>query len=238
MKKSFLFVFALIMFVVCTSFPVSAEKNVWVDKNFNFTNVKIISMPIVSFNRDINPVSQRNINEFTDENFSVEKAKIYSAVDIYNSMLKKGYPASNDIRKDPNFTLLFTKEMSQICDLSVAIDVVAYGFDTEYREAKSIAYQTTNSTSVTNTSGKVIGYVNTPQTNYINIPGGNVNVACAYVNISVFDTKTGNIVYQKQDFRRRANETALNNTPPKDLYQRILKELTKDLKKLIAGKKL
>lgn len=210
MKKLFIFIATFIMLIAGGVFSSYADTEHWVDPSFDFTKVKTVSPIIIDYTPNIDRIDRHKIEDLTMKQFQIKNAKILNSVDGTNT----------------------------VCDLIIYVKVSGFGYDREYREGTSYSYQTTTSAPITNSSGQTVGYTRIPQTNFFNIPGGDISVACAYANIIICDAKTGNIVYEKRDNRRRSNPTILNNTEPKDVYKRIIKDLCKDLDKLIAGEKL
>lgn len=210
MKKLFIFIATLMMLIAGSIFNAYADTEHWVDPSFDFTKVKVVSPVILDYTSNIDRIDRHKIEDLTTKQFQIKNAKVLNPADKTNTT----------------------------CDLVIYIKVTGFGYDREHREGTSYSYQTTTSAPITNTSGQTVGYTRVPQTNFFNIPGGDISVACAYANIIICDAKTGNIVYEKRDNRRRSNPTILNNTEPKDVYKRIIKDLSKDIDKLIAGEKL
>lgn len=237
MKKILLFILSLFIFCAGLITPINAQSDKWIDKTYDFSKAKVVFLAPVFFSNNIDEINMMNIREFTEENFKVKDCKILTAEDTMDSLKLKGYTKDiSRVSTEELYSDLIAESLS-ISDLYIEIGVTGYGFDSEYIEGQTISYQTTNTSTVRNSSGNTIGYVNTPQTNYINIPGGNVSVASTYVDITVYDSKTQKAVFRKKDYRRKANADILSNTNPEDLYKRILKDLSKDLYKLIKEKK-
>lgn len=211
-----------------------AETEEWVDKSYDFHKIRAITVVEVYPNNTVGDISKRIIPELTQKKMELNHIRILTLKDIDRYMAIDGYDFTKHTQEEINQERF--KTMALYSEATLFIAIAGYGMGSDYVEGSTINYQTQSTSYITGTRGNVVGYMTTPTTSQINIPGGDVPVAYAYIEAKLFDNKTQELVYGKHDFRDRANITRLDNTTPKDLYLRIIGALSEKLNDLIGKK--
>lgn len=202
---------------------VSAEKQEWVDKNYNFTKVKSVYI----FNPALEQKLVNGINEHEILEIFSKKAKLPENIKVItfekvveNIKFDTGIDVLKLYDKNPQEGLrVFNEGISRYADLVIGSRVFEYSVGREYREGFTFNTTEYQTAYVNGTSGSAA--VNMPVNVQHNVPGGNIPVAYASVRWEVTDTKTGKSVVVRLDDRAKGNPTVFDNTKPKDLYGRI-----------------
>lgn len=213
----------LLFVLVLMSQTAFAEKQEWIDKNYDFKQVKrvLIYNPTVS-QKLRNGITEKEIAEiFTDKSKlsnvkiiriadMVQLIKINDGIDLVSLHNENPQEAANTlIRLTPKYA-----------DLVITSTVLEYGTGTQYREG--YVYTTTEyqNTYVTSYGGSAV--VQSPTTKINSVPGGNVPTAYAAIRWDAYNAKTNQAVLSMTEDRIRANSTVFDNTKPKDIYGRMV----------------
>lgn len=208
-----------------------AEKQEWIDKNYEFYKVKnvYIYTPFIAEYLKNGIVENEILDTFN------EKAKIPNVKILDTGMIARLIEIDRGIdllelnRTNPaEVGKIFNENVPKYVDLIIYSQVGKYGMGSTYRQAFS--YNTTNyQNSYIYGSNGSSAVVQTPQTQTHTIPGGNIPLASTSVRWDVIDAKTGKTIFSRIDERDRGNRSRLENTTPKDLYKRILSSFFDDL---------
>lgn len=212
----------LFIFVSLTSIA-SAEKQEWIDKDYNFNNVKRVLL----FNPTIEQKLYNGINEHEILEIFAKKAKLPENIKfitpkkfIENIKFDTGIDVPKLYEKNPQEAeKVIFEGISRYADLVIDSHVFEYSVGSEYREGYTFNTTQYQTAYVNGTNGSAT--VNMPVTVQHNVPGGNIPVAYASVRWEVIDTKTGKSVVIRLDDRAKGNPTVFDNTKPRDLYGRI-----------------
>ena len=204
---------------------VSAEKQEWVDKNYDFTKVKrvLIHEPVVS-DKLKNGISEHQISEIFSSKLKLpDNAKVVTTAEIVNKVkVDSGIDILALMAQNPKeASRLYYEAIPNYSDIVITSRVFEYSIGSEYREGYTYSTTEYQTAYVNNNRGTSLGTVDMPVSTTHSIPGGNVPVVYASVRWDVYDAKTGKAVISRLDDRARANARAFDNTKPKDLYQRI-----------------
>lgn len=215
MKKIIILLFA---FFISASLSVSAENEEWFAKDYDFSNVKTILILPINFDQTVSDISEKNISEFTVQKLHSQNYKILYFNDIINIGKSNKIDLSKKSRQES--LSILSNIIANNADAILQINIDGYGMSSEYVSGSTFSYQTTNTSTVS--TGTSIATITTPKTNYVHTSGGNVPVAFSHVHFKVFNPRNGQIIYERKDYRDRANKGRLHNTTPQDLYSRIL----------------
>lgn len=201
-----------------------AEKQEWLDKNYDFSKVKtvLICDPTIS-DHIKNGIKEREIKEIFDSKIKLsEKIKVIYVADLVPLITAETgtNPLELYVTDQQKAVNLITEAMFRYSDVIITTNVLEYDTGKEYREGYS--YNTTEYQTSYINGPYGTTTVQTPVTKTHNVSGGNVQVAYAAVRFEVTDSKTKKPVISRIDDRARANPTVFDNTKPKDLYGRIL----------------
>lgn len=215
----------LLCLFVSVSSIVSAEKQEWIDKNYDFSKVKrvLIHEPIVS-DKLKNGISERQISEIFNSKLKLpENVKVVTTADIVNKVkIDNGIDIIGLMSQNPKEAAkLYYEAIPNYADIVISSRVFEYSVGSEYREGYTYSTTEYQTAYVNNNLGTNLGTIDMPVSKTNSVPGGNVPVVYASVRWDVYDSKTGKAVIARLDDRARANEKAFDNTKPKDLYQRI-----------------
>lgn len=236
MKKIIL----LVILCVFASFAtVSAEKQEWFDKNYDFSKVKNVYIWGVTINPKLkNGIVENEIPEVFSDKFKLEKAHIMTCEELRLKHLKATGVDLYKVLQEGNkskFDLEFCKAIYNQTDIYIQPFVARYDVGSEYEEARTTYIPTTETSYVTNNMGGVVGTIQTPTTNAYTTPGGYVRAVYVSSKIDVFDTKQVKKVATLIDYRVKT-PSRLANTQPKDMLSRIVGEFGEKIDEKIGDK--
>lgn len=209
--------------------PAFAEKQEWVDKNFDFSKAKKIYC--ANYIPDVlaNGIVEHEINDIVCEKFDSKivnkltpyKYEFYSIEDIIDEIKEKQGTDLNILGKmDPeaaNATI--SQYLNENFDLAFLSYVQVYGTASQYVQGHYMETPSTQTSQVITPNG--VGTVYTQGTTKTYIPGGYAAKPCAVVRFEVINIKTDNAVWVRIDDRAKVN-TIVDNTKPKDILSRIV----------------
>lgn len=235
MKKIIL----LVILCMFASFAtVSAEKQEWFEKNYDFTKVKTIyiNAPQIpdKFNNGIN---EKEIPEIFFEKYKMKNVRLLTARDIIKNHIKTtGIDIMDIYAKDKQAGKNeFLKAVAEQVDVLVYTDIGQYGSGQQFVQASQINMPTTQTSTVTNSTGMIVGSINTPSTTAIPIPAHNATAIYLNVRFSALNAKTGAPIWTVIDARSKVLG-GLENTTPKDMFGRAVEDFADKLDDKIGNK--
>ncbi|MBP2656922.1 MAG: hypothetical protein H6Q73_4491 [Firmicutes bacterium] len=212
----------LLMLICSTTF---AEKSEWVDKSYNFSNIKTVLIVDPAIPNEIkNGITENEIKDIFKEKAVLPKVKVVYLSDLCKIL---------NIRMDANSTIspedlkFIINNTSQYADVAITSTVTNYGTGSEYREGYSYNTTTYKTSYIHSKNGTTT--IETPVTETHNVSGGNIPVAYTTVRWDVYETSAGKPIFSRIESRSRASNTLFDNTKPRDLYERITKAFFNDL---------
>lgn len=213
----------------------SAQYEEWSSKTFPFQSIKTIMVAPINYpNNNVPEVSKRNIDDVTAQKLNLKNVKIMTFADITAIMTHDGYDFSKHTPQEVLADEI--KVIGQYTDATLFINVLEYSTGSTYIEPSSYTYQTTDTSTVKNLQGNIVGYTSTPTTHEVHVPGGNVPMPTANIKFALYDSKSQQLIFSRKDDRARANVTRLNHTTPQSLYKRIISSCSSSLNRLIGAK--
>ena len=239
MCKRIAILVALVMCILLLTSTVFAEKQEWVDKTFDFKQVKRILVYDPNVAKHLrNGITEKEIQEIFSAKLKFPKeVQVITFSELLELITRDtGVNPGLLYSTDPNKAIAFINEnIPKYADISISTNVLEYSIGKEYREGYT--YQTTDYQTAYVYGQNGTTTVQAPVTTNHSVSGRNIPVAYSSVRWDVFYTKTGTAVFSRLEDRARANPTAFNNTKPKDLYRRILDSFFDDLSdKIQKGK--
>lgn len=225
--KKVLFLVLLLVSIAASAF---AEKQEWIDKNYDFGQSKRILVGLNIPNNLKNGVTENQASEIFSEKLqkevidelAIHRYKFKSLAEIPNDILRfQGVDVIAMNQTDPQRArAIFSQHLGENFDLFLTVDLLMYDTGTQYQEGYFYNMPTNDTYVMSGTSGTGILNVQGQKQQYV--PGGDVPVAYCAVKFSLADMHTGKNVWTRIDDRARANSRVFDNTTPKDLYERIL----------------
>ena len=227
MKK--LLVMLIVLFLYCgTCF---AEKQEWIDENYNFENVKAVYLDF-NFNLELkNGIVEKESQKIFKEKFALDIAKKLKDKDIAvntKDTIVDPLKRSNDLNEESLRNFIKSNH-----NLIVCIDVQDYRMGSSYVESKSYSYNVPKTNWVYGPNGSAV--VTTNETQIVNVPGGNRPTVFVKVRFDVIDHNISEPIWSRIDDRSRVNEDELDTSKPKDVYGRILKDFKNDFIKKVSS---
>ena len=207
----------LFIFVSLTSIA-SAEKQEWIDKDYNFNNVKRVLL----FNPTIEQKLHNGVNEHEILEIFAKKAKLPKNIEVFtleniieNIKRDSGIDinAINQTNQQEGLKLL-DEGIMKYADVVITSRVLEYNNGREHREGYTYSTTTYHTSYIYGSNGSSVA-TSVPVSETHSIPGGNINVAYASVRWDMKDVKSSKIIMTRLD-----NRTA-DETNPRDLYRRI-----------------
>lgn len=227
----------LLMLLFIFSTTAYAQKQEYIDKNYDFSKVKKVYFNF-SYLPNANGINENETMELNTEAITKiwKQAKLkgyefYGPANIIE-MIKTEKQinikelAKNDIEKANE---IFMNYLNENMDVAAQVDVLVYDIGSQYREGYFMNVPSTETTYIYTPygSGTMTTYGNEQQY----VPGGNVPVAYCCVKMYVHDFKTDKDVWVRIDDRAKMNATVFDNTRPKDMYKRIINSYYGDFRK-------
>lgn len=219
-----------ITFIVFATFIISgissvyAEKQEWIDKNYNFGNIKRVLVLDPNINENLyNGINEHEIMSVFEKKIRLpETTTVLTLANIVEN-IKNDSELDLTILYKTNKQVaieLFDKEILKYVDVIVASRIFEYSIGSEYREGYT--YNTTEyqTAYVNGSNGTTV--VSVPVNKTHTISGGNVKVAYSSVRWDIMDIKSQKTIMTRLDDRARSNPTVFDNTKPRDLYGRIV----------------
>lgn len=219
MKRLFCMLIVLLLF--CNA--ALAQQQEWVDKKYNFSFVKKVLVNY-EFNENLkNGIVEKEAEEIYQEKFFDKLVKKLSV---------KGYTVSA-IKDVPEFSAESNEQKNNYIkegfDIIINIKVQNYTVGTQYADGYTYTTPVTNYSSVYTANGPVTVTTTSQNTNYVS--GGNFPTVFVNVRFDVYNAKNGEAVWSRIDDRSRMNRDEFDNTKPKDVFGRILKDFDNALQK-------
>ena len=211
-----------------------AEKQEWVDSNYDFGKVKRVTLKMQIKQRLYNGINENEMIEILMSKFKppanvqwvrgvnvISSIKAETGIDL--DAMGKGNPQAAE--------KIFVEHLPRYADVAVLVQVFEYGMGSYYYEGytyNTTEYQTSyvgGRIGNTKYSGTVMSPVNKTYT----ISGGSRPVAYSAVRFEVIDLKTQKAVFTRLDDRAKVYKDAFSNTQPKDVFGRIMGSFFDDL---------
>jgi len=215
----------LLCFLLFTTSIAFAEKQEWVDNNYNFNKVK----KVLILTPTINSKLYNGVNEHQILDIFTKKAQLPANVKVLtlekiveNIKSDTGVDIALTYKNNPQEAFkLLNEGISRYVDILITSRVFEYSIGSEYREGYTYSTTEYQTAYVNNNLGQEVGSIDVPVNTSHSVPGGNIPVAYASVRWDVKDVKAGKLVITRLDDRAKGNPTVFANTKPKDLYGRI-----------------
>lgn len=229
-----LIAFAMFVLLMVMSVSASAEKKQWCDNSFKFSQTNSIyiefmsDIPLNDIDKHIASETYAEKRDSWVQDMKKKGYKIFTPKDVRNSIqIEQGIDIEELGNKDVEAAnRIWCDYILTHCDVGVYIALTAYGNGSEYVNGYTI---NTPNTTVSNvyTSNGDFGTITTYGTTQQYIPGGYAGSAYAHVDFYVVNHKDksqkyGVNVWMLSDDRVKVNKTMLDNTEPKDLFERML----------------
>lgn len=209
MKKFFLL---LVLLIFMMSGTVFAEKQEWIDKEYDFKAVKNIRIEYQVATELHNGIVEK-------ETLSIFKEKFISPLSEKCSIKNMGL-----FFQDNNIA----QEDSTSADLIVKVYLADYHRGDSYRAGYNYTVVSPTSEMVYTTKGTVV--VPGTQTQVYHQDGGNVPTAFVIVRFDVIDVETNQVVWSRIDDRAKQGDE--RSTPkPKKVFSRVIGDFERDLRK-------
>lgn len=220
--------FALILlFLLCFPTTVFAEKQEWIDKNYDFSKVKSIVINFVIPEQLKNGIIEHEATEIFQEQFSKKLVPKLTKQNVKVLMFESVF---QEIKATQNIDILSMYEtdaekartfiaeyIPKNFDAILSVTLQHYSMGTQYVDGYTYSVPTAqtyyNETNIVTVSGTQQQYVS----------GGNKPTAYAIVKYEITDIPSTKNVWTRIDDRARVNKDAFENSKPKDLYERSLK---------------
>ena len=198
-------IFGVFFLLACFIFPqiVSAEKNDWHEKNYNFKSIKKIVLFDTTFEAEIeNEVMKKILNEFVEQFAEKNKLNVITSEQAEaRSMTAENAGEFADVYVKPKIT---------------------FWRDSSYMVPERTVWETKTITRKKNGKEEKIS-IPTPVT----YPPRRVDVSEITSVFEVFDAKTGKAIFMREDVRKRENLHAQKN-----MFGRMCKDFFTDFAKL------
>lgn len=199
MKKiSYIFVLCLV-FLFCVV-SANAAPNQWYDKAYDFKQIKTILVLQPTFSQEVTDNLARQ--KFTD--VATPELKKFKVNFIFLPQLLDNIKQDTGIdmialyqKDEKQYDNVLFENVPKYADCILMISVPEMGLSERYREPYSVPWTSYN-TSYINYGG-YSGTVQTPQTNYINVPGRYRTYANAAISIKLLDAKNINLIWGYSD---------------------------------------
>ena len=218
-------VILLVVFLLIPNFPIaSADKQEWIDKSYNFSNVKRVLL----LDPTIEPKLYNGVNEHEIIDIFEKNAKLPKNIAVITRKniienIKRDSGIDIDVVNQTNkheALRLFDEGIMKYSDIVIASCISEYGTCREYREGYTYSTTTYHTSYIYGSNGSSVA-TSVPVSEIHSIPGGNINVAYASVRWDIKDVQSSKIIMTRLDNRTRDNGTEFDNTKPRDLYKRI-----------------
>lgn len=230
--KSLLLCLIILAFGTSTA---SAEKQEWIDKNYDFHKVKSAFVAITSVRTDLmNGITEKETNEVLYEKAKISGVKI---IDFPTMLLlikaDTGVDPLELYKTNQQAALQMIQDgIAQHADIAILIDILDYSYGTQYEEGY-IYSTTTNQTSIINGPfGPTI--MNTPVPEIHQVPGGNVTTVNVAVRFNAYDAKTRAPIFTRLDYSSREKDKLFDHTNLKKQYGKIVNSYFDALKNKIV----
>ena len=167
----------------------------YVVPDFDVQKYKTVAiLPII--NLTTNTFADLQVPDFVIENLSDRRFNVIKPTDIRKIL-------QNESLRDSLTDSTSYSELGRWLAADGILNVIvgAYGYDSVYQEGFSIPYTTYEKTSTRGYIGDsfVTMETKTPKTNYLDMPGGFHNNAVAEIMISLYDGKSGELLFRILD---------------------------------------
>ena len=209
-----------------------AEKQEWVDKNYDFSKVKAVLLWDMFVDKSLeNGINEKEIIEIVREKTNIKYVKGVTPPVVMEA-IKRDYGIDLEALKATNQDQVLTtffKYLPNYVDLEISVKVFSYGYGSHYREGYS--YNTTSyKTSYTTGMGGRMETIQTPVVETHHVPGGNAKVTYCGVRWDIMEINKRNAVWSRIDDRARETDE-IENTKPKDMLERIIRSFYDDFNK-------
>ena len=232
MKK--LLIMLIVLLLYCgTCF---AEKQEWIDENYNFENINAVYLDFNFNNALKNGIVEKESQKIFKEKFALDIVKKLQSKKI---VVNTKETIENVLIIDKNSNDLSEENLKNFVksnhDLIVCIDVQDYRMGSSYVESKSYSYNMPKTNWIYGPNGSAV--VTTNETQIVNVPGGNRPTVFVKVRFDVIDPDISEPIWSRIDDRSRVNEDEFDTSKPKDVYGRILRDFKSDFVKKIGSSK-
>lgn len=229
--KKYITLLLCLIFYSCTAF---AQKQEWFDKQYDFKSLNNIYVEFFVNDELKNGITEKETQEIYEDKFLRKFVKSIDAIG-YNVQTKK------DILEAMNLQQPVTEEdvhqfIYDNFNAWVKIVLQKYNMGTQYAEGYTYSYPETKSQSVYTPNGPVL--MTTTENKTQHVPGGNFPAVFVRVRFDVYDVKSKEAIWSRIDDRERINRDEFENTKPKDIFGRILRDFNKDFLRKINQPKL
>ena len=167
----------------------------YVVPDFDMQKYKTVAvLPIVNFTT--NTFADLQVPDFVIENLSDRRFNVIKPTDIRKILQNE--PLRDSLTDSTSYS-----ELGRWLGADGILNVIvgAYGYDSVYQEGFSIPYTTYEKTSTRGYIGDSYVTMETkiPKTNYLDVPGGSYNNAVAEIMISLYDGKSGELLFRVLD---------------------------------------
>lgn len=230
------------------SLSAQAKTEERIDKQFDFTKLKMIAIDL-----DINAQIYNGIREYeitdifyetlkTELNDKTTKTKYrFAPYQLLIDKFKKENNLENTVveelpaDKQAEINKRFIEYARSKTDALIHGTVWIYDLGTSYHEGYYYTLPSQTFSTITTNIG-ITGNVTTYGQTLHYKQGGNYPTAYCLVRWDVIDSKTNQPIWSRIDDRARANMDVLQNTKPKDLLRRICKSMSADFLKQLKVK--
>lgn len=223
--KKLLIVFLVLLFM---SSAHAEQQNEWKDKSYDWSKVKTILVFPTHFSKDVtDPFATKKVAEILSPEMKRLQVRLLSLDEYFTQLSADTNIDLVELNKtDPQKCReLIQSSISKYADVSLFFTVHQMGWTKEYEPPRSFTYTTYETSTVSSTRG-VVGWVDTPVQNQVNIPGGYSDFPTASIGIMIYDTKSTNLVYGYTDTDKDQNSGFLgtHTNSPEDNMKEIIKK--------------
>ncbi len=229
-KKSWLVFFCCLFTLVFFS-TANAQKEKWVDKNYDFTQIKVILAEEPQLTDKASPIAAKVLAEdFYDRLTSFDKAKIITRKDIFNSVKEK---SGDDLEElfatdSKKADVIYKEAVAKYADAVLSTDIYEYTVGKKRVEAQiQYRYERVEERRYGPNGEVTTGWVE-QRVPYI-VPAHDVTVLRASVRFNLSSVKNpANPILSIGDSRERT-EDSFGSATPENMYKRILNDFCKEL---------
>lgn len=228
-------IMVFLLVFISLALPVFAEKQEWIDRNFDFSKTKKVFCNFLVPKELMNGIIEHEMRDILKDKF---ENKIVVKLSPYKYKFSHDQDVINEIKETQGKDLnvlgetepdkaneIFNQYLKDNYDLVFNFVVLAYGTGSQYIQGHYIDTPTTETSQVITPNG--VGTVRTQGTTKTYVPGGNAAKPCAVVKFEVYNIKTDDAVWVRIDNRAKVN-TIVDNTKPKDIFSRIISSFFDD----------
>lgn len=228
MKK----ILALVMLLMLITTSAFADKQEWIDKNYDFSKAKRILVYYIVPDELKNGITEKETEEIF---LKTLQDKVTDKLGPFGYKIKNLEKANNEInllygvnfleqlKNDPfKANEIFQKYLQENIDLTFEVRLMTYSTGSRYKEGYYRTVPKIESHYVSNGMfGGQIVTTNTTEQQYV--PSQNVPMTYTTVKFMIDDVATKENVWTRIDEREREGDELFGNSKPKEVFERILK---------------